>query len=283
MANLHCPTPLIISQFVDRELTKNEDLEIRAHVASCTLCATRIQQIQRMEETMRTESHHTSSQVLEIPHPSECLSPAIVTDYILNALPGDVASKVENHLYSCDGCLTEVQEAAQMTIALASGKNVPVPTTLKTHVAAMWEPSLSTRTVASFSRLVIHVSRKGLELIEHHLVAPLLDVQQMLSPLPAYRTDQAPQVLDLKIRAGEAEIKAIASQEGDGISLQMTLVDSERAALAGQRVFVRQDGRSIFSARTDSEGSLRTPHLQPGLYEVTCAGIETTFQLELRN
>jgi hypothetical protein len=109
-----------------------------------------------------------------------------------------------------------------------------------------------------------------------------LDVQQMLSPLPAYRTDQAPQVLDLQIRAGEAEIKATASQEGDGISLQLTLVDNKRAALAGQRVFVRQDGRSIFSARTDSEGSLRTPHLQPGLYEVTCAGIEATFQLELR-
>lgn len=231
---------------------------------------------------MRAQSRRASSQFPEAPFTSECLSPALVTDYILNALSGEVAAKVENHLHSCDRCLTEVQEASQMVTALTSGKKAPVPAALKARVAAAWAPSLATRAAVSLSRFVIHVSRQGLELIEHHLVAPFLDVRQTLAPMPAYRADQAPQVLDLKLHAGEAEIRATAFQEGDGISLQMTLVNRDRAALTGQRVFLRQDGRSIFSARTDSEGGLRTPHLQPGVYEVTCAGIEATFQLELR-
>ena len=282
MVDLHCPSPLLVSQFVDHELTQSEEAEMSAHVTSCTLCTTQIRHIQRMEETMRAESRRASSHFPETSLTSECLSPALVTDYILHALSEEVAAKVENHLYSCNGCLMEVQEASQMVMTLASGEKTPVPAALRTQVAAAWEPSLATRAAVSLSRFVIHVSRQGLELIEHHLVAPFLDIEQMLTPMPAYRADQAPQVLDLKLRAGEAEIQATAFQEGDGISLQMTLVSRDHAALSGQRVFLRQDGRSIFSARTDSEGGLRTPHLQPGVYEVTCAGIEARFQLELR-
>jgi hypothetical protein len=130
--------------------------------------------------------------------------------------------------------------------------------------------------------LVIQIARKGIELVEHHLVEPLFDIQQTLVPLPAYRTEEALSALDLKIQAGQAEIRATTFPEGDGVSLELTLLGNTQEALIGQRVFLRQGGRSIFSARTDNEGSLRTPHLQPGTYEVTCSGIATSFQIELR-
>ena len=73
-----------------------------------------------------------------------------------------------------------------------------------------------------------------------------------------------------------------AVPEGTGLSLSMTVVGLRETQFAAQRVFLRQGEKSIFSACTDREGVVRIPHIEPGAYEFSCAGIQTTFQLELR-
>jgi len=115
-----------------------------------------------------------------------------------------------------------------------------------------------------------------------------LDVQEVLIPLPAYRsrsTDDARRnsaALGLRLDAGENEISVAAVPEQDGVVVKLTLIGTEQKALGGRRIFLRQGGRAVFSEQTNDQGVLFMPLLAPGTYEVSCHEIRTTFLLELR-
>ena len=226
------------------------------------------------------------------------LSPETISAYVHHLLPAEEQQQVEGHLHHCNTCLAETQQAFRYTTLLATPERRLVPDSLKKQVAAMWQISHAPQTAeASFpqavscsasgliscSRLVIQIVQTGLQLIAKELVAPLRDVQSSLTPLPAYRTDQTAAPLSLHIDTGHTAIKAVVSKEGEGVALRLTLLNPEQEGLSMQRIFLRQQGRSLFSAKTDREGTLRMPHLDPGTYEVACPGIPAAFQLELRS
>lgn len=216
------------------------------------------------------------------------LSPETISAYIHHLLPQEEQQQVEEHLQHCNACLTETQQAFQWATLLATPERRPVPDALKKQVAAMWQSSApsdqtSSCQTSSCSRLVIQIGQTGLQLIAKELVAPLRDVQSSLALLPAYRTDRTAAPLSLNIDIGHTAIKAVVSKEGEGVALRLTLLAPEQEGLSRQRIFLRQQGRSLFSAKTDQEGMLRMPHLDPGTYEVACPGISAAFQLELRS
>lgn len=275
-----CPDFSLLSQFLDHELGEEEQAKIAQHLDTCAECHAKTEHVRRTEETARTESSRSPSR-LSLQAPSqECLSPAVVTAYVQRSLTAVEGERAENHLQTCDKCMQEIMEAFRITASLTATQRIPVPATLKTRVAALWErPPAVTQ---AFSRLVIQIAQKGLKLLEQHLVPPLLDVQEMLAPMPAYRAEEGATALDLAINAGQTQIRATAVPEGDGVALKLTFLGAAREVLAGQRVFVRQQGRSIFSAKTDKNGVLRTPRLAPGTYKVACSGLDATFELELR-
>jgi hypothetical protein len=115
-------------------------------------------------------------------------------------------------------------------------------------------------------------------LIASHLVAPLLSVEEVFVPQVAYRSS----ALNLRLQAGEHTLAVFAIPDDAGVAVTLTLLDREKEALANQRIFLRQQGRAIFSAQTDQQGGLHVPRLEPGEYEVSCHEIQTTFLLELR-
>jgi hypothetical protein len=47
-------------------------------------------------------------------------------------------------------------------------------------------------------------------------------------------------------------------------------------------VHLRRQGRALYSARTDADGTLRLPGIERGVYEVACPGLATAFRLDLR-
>jgi hypothetical protein len=169
-----------------------------------------------------------------------------------------------------------------MVAALAVPTRFPVPDALKQQVAAGWEPSRIEKAKTTLSRLVIQVAKKGMALIEQHLAPPFLNVEEVLAPAGAYRTAEGTTTLDLNIKTEQTEIHVTSVQEGEGMSLHLTFLDLTREALTGQRVFLRQQGRPIFSAKTDQQGVLRTPHLEPGMYEIDCPTTQVAFALEVR-
>lgn len=230
--------------------------------------------------------------------PQSYLSPETISAYVHHLLPAEEQQHVEGHLQHCNTCLAETQQAFRHTTLLATPNARLVPDYLKKHVVAMWRAtstpqfseisspqvvSSAVPSAVSCSRLVIQIMQTGLQLIEKELVAPLRDVQASLTPLPAYRTDQAAMPLSVHIGTSHTAIKAVVSKEGEGVALRLTLLNPEQEGLSMQRIFLRQQGRSLFSAKTDREGTLRMPHLDPGTYEVACPGISAAFQLELRS
>ncbi len=276
-----CPDSALLSQFLDHELGVEDEASIKQHISNCPTCQT------KLERTSQAEKHAWSAYQraafrLPLKSPSqECLSPEIVAAYVQRALAAEDQKSIEKHLHACDACLSEIMEAFRIVSSLTTTLKESVPAALKAQVASLWESPQEKEQIGSFSRLVIQLAQQSLKLVAQRVVAPLTNIEEMLVPVPAYRTENAPSILNLRIKTGQAEIRAFAAQEGKSIALKLTFLSSEQNALAGHRVFLRQHGQSIFSARTDVEGALLLPSLEPGTYEVSCPGIQTTFQLEL--
>jgi anti-sigma factor RsiW len=283
MNNLaNCPDSLLLSQFFDHELEAEEYEKIERHLKGCAKCRAREALHRKAEEeaqaTLARSSYRPSAQTSS----PDCLAPEVVSAYVHRLLSTEEAVWIEKHLQDCDRCVHEVKEALHIVSSLlATEKRDPVPLALKTRVAALWESQAEKARSVSLSRLVIQVTQNGLRFLEKRLVAPLVNVVEIPVPLPAYRAADEPRVLTLSITTSQAGMKVTAVQEGQGVAL--TLLTDKHEAQAGQRVFLRQRGRTVFSARTDSEGALRVPRLEPGIYEVTCPGMNIAFQLELRS
>jgi hypothetical protein len=154
-----------------------------------------------------------------------------------------------------------------------------VPDTLRARVSSGWGDVPASR---SLTELVIRVARAGATLVERCVVAPILDVEELIRPAPAVRAGEQTGALSFRIRAPDAQICATIVPEGEAVGLRLSLLGAGDLALAGQRVFLRRHGRSLYSARTDAAGALSLPRIEPGVYEVSCPGIGTSFRLDLR-
>ena len=282
--NTPCPTPLLLSQYLDHEVDSRAAQQISHHIETCSRCHTQLQQLERVDGGMKA----MLSKALMLATPDHapspaCLAPEILAAYIDRVLSREESLRAEHHLQTCDWCVQEVAEATRMVAALTTPTRLPVPDTLKQHVAAGWEPSPIEKAKTVLSRLVIHVAKKGMSLIEQHLAPPFINVEEVLAPAGAYRTAEGTTTLNLNIKTEQTEIHVTSVQEGEGMSLHLTFLDLAQEALAGQRVFLRQQGRPIFSAKTDHQGVLRTPHLEPGMYEIDCPATQAAFALEVRS
>lgn len=239
--------------------------EFRLHYPQCECCSAEVAKWRKLEQILRAAgkativAHPAEETLLQFYYHAERLSPA-------------KRQSIQQHLQTCRACTEELALATSFDFSLIQKwvdeeRAVLVKDQEKTNV---------------FSRLIVQIAQKGLRLIEQHLVPPLLGVQEMLVPLPAYRLQEEPSALTLKIRATQAEITVTVVQNEEGVACKMTFLGTGQQVLAGQQVFLRRQGRLIFSAQTDTDGVLRTPRLKPATYEVVCPGVQTTFQLEFR-
>ena len=278
-----CPDFSLLSRFLDHELGEEEQKRIGQHLEDCPECRAKEERLGRSEGMVRAALAGSASRLSPQVSSQECPSPELVSAYVQRVLSAEEGTRVEKHLQNCDRCLNEIMEAFQISSSLVSVKQAPVPATLKARVASQWQGQPEEEQTAPLSRLVIQLAQKGLRLVEKRLVAPLVEVMEISAPLPAYRAEEVPGTLTLRITTGETAIRVMAAQEGKGMAFTLTLLGAGEVVLAGQRVFLRQQGRSIFSAKTDEKGVLRIPSLEPGTYEVACLGMNVTFQLELRS
>lgn len=280
-----CPDPILLSQLLDHELGAEEERTIRRHTESCSACQKYTAKLIRGKEMVHKAFPRIPQLLVLDAFPQGCVLPEHIAAYVQRVLPTTEQETVERHLQVCNRCLGEVIEAFRVASLVKTLKSVPVPEVVQVQVASQWEraATLKAKQTVSLSRLVVQIAQKGVRMLEQHLIEPLLEVQATLMPAPVSRAGEASEPLDLHIKTDQAEIHTLIIQEGTGVTLNLTFCDSSQEMLTGQRVFLRQHGRSIFSARTDKNGVLRTPHLEPGVYEVSCPGMNTTFQLELRS
>lgn len=277
-----CPDESLFSQFLDHELEAAEEKQILYHLATCPDCHTRVERMGRAEGIVRTQLPVLRRSFSLPVSSSHCPSPETVITYMQGLLAAEEEAQIEQHLHTCDTCLHEAKEASRVLFFLSSPQETPVPAPLRTQTAMAWENSPAKDYSQALPRLVIQLAERGLRLIESYLAPPLLEVQEVLTPLAAYRSGDSSAALSLRLNAGESEMAVLAIPEEDGVAVTLTLLGPERKPLADRRIFLRQQGRAIFSAQTDQQGRLQVPRLEPGSYEVACDEIHTTFLLELR-
>ena len=194
---------------------------------------------------------------------------------------GRERAPLERHLGSCDPCLADVLTARRLLARLDATPPLPVPDALRERVASRWTKPVAEP--SALTRLVIRVGRAGAELLESHLVAPLRELVEAATPLPAMRSGStATETRTFTLHGPDATIVASIAGERDGVGLTLRLEGEDGEPLADQRVFLRRHGRSLYSARTGLDGMLRMPGIEHGVYEVDCPGIATAFQLDLR-
>ena len=237
--------------------------EFRLHYPQCERCSAEVAKWRKLEQILRSAGKATT-----VIHPAE--ETLLQFHHHAERLSLEEQQSIQQHLQTCRACTEGLSLATSFDFSLIQKwvdeeRVVQVKDQEKAGV---------------FSRLIVQIAQKGLKLVEQHLIPPLLGVQEMLTPLPAYRRQAEPSALNLKIAATQAEITVTVVQDEESLACKLTFLDTGRQALAGQQVFLRRQGRLIFSAKTDSDGILRTPRLRPAIYEVACPGVQTTFQLE---
>jgi len=277
-----CPEFSLLSQFLDGDLEKSEAHQLSRHVRSCQNCRAQIRDLEHAQEWERSALSAAQNPISQSTSSTSCLSPETLFAYARGSLSPTDERTVDAHILACGVCLSEVREVMRAAVDLATVNLQSVPAELNVRIESQWViPS-------ALPRLVIQLTREGLRLIDKYLTAPLLDVQEVLIPLPAYRSQstsdarQSATALGLRLDAGEAEIFVAAIPEQHGVVVKLTLIGTEQKALGGRRIFLRQRGRAVFSEQTDDQGVLLMPLLAPGTYEVSCHEIRTAFMLELR-
>jgi anti-sigma factor RsiW len=271
-----CPDLATLAQLVDGELEPSLTTAAHRHAGRCARCGPRVAALERAADAGRAAMPQTPP----APRPGRtdaCLSESQLAGYVTLTLAADERQRAESHLAGCDLCLIAADEALATTHALARAP-LAVPATLQARVASRW-PATTPSTVA---RLAIAIGRTGLRLLEQHLGPPVLAIEAELVPLAALRAGEERAALSVLLRAENGEIRATIVSDDEAVAVTLRVLGSEGAPLGGQRLYVRQHGSSIFSARTDANGELRLPRLEPGVYDVECAGIQTTFVLDLR-
>jgi hypothetical protein len=274
-----CPDLLLLSQLLDDELPLTPDAAaVRSHADACAACRDQLARLDRATSAARAWFVVHEPAPAGTPGPG-CLTPGGIAGWAGRALAAGELRAADAHLERCDTCLEEALAARRMVAALDLGATRPVPDVLRARVASRWQPAAAPR---SLTELVLRVARTGVALIERHLAAPILDVEELLAPAAAVRADEGGGAVSFRIRAPEAEIHATIVPDGEAVGLSLSLLGANELALEGQRVFLRRHGRSLYSARTDASGALRLPRIEPGVYEVSCPGIGTSFRLDLR-
>jgi anti-sigma factor RsiW len=283
---ISCPEFALLSQFLDHELGPTETQQISRHVSTCHRCREQIKEIQQAEEDKRADFFTLRPHTALSASSDDCLEPEIIAAYAQGILSSPEEQQAEAHLFTCDACLNEVNAVVRAASTVAREKLEAVPTLLAAQVAAQWQPSAIAADTLSLPRIVIQVAERGLRLIERHLVSPLLDVQEVLTPLPAAlrqgKSRRHASGLRLRLRTEQAEMAVQVEKIDDGVVVKLTLVGAAQEELARRRIYFRQGKRAILSEMTNERGELFIPFLSPGSYQVSCHEIHTTFELDLR-
>lgn len=272
-----CPDFSLLSQFLDYELEEDEVRQLSQHLKTCPECRNQAAQLQQLEGAARTKFVNSPDRrAVPLPSP-ECLSPMQIVVYVHSALPTIEQQRCEKHMQTCDGCLREVVDTVSIMATLASTKDDPLPAALDAQVATQWQESPR----VTISRLVVQFAQQSAQLLETHLVAPLFNVREIRAPQLTFRSEGSATALTLEIGAEQVTLRVTIVQEENNLALRLLLLGPEQQPLVGRRLFLRRQGKSIFSAKTDKTGRVQISRVEPRQYEVECPEMGLIFQLEL--
>jgi anti-sigma factor RsiW len=264
-----CPELSILSSLLDGELAREERARVEQHAENCPNCSARIKDLKLLDRAMIKDFAKPAGRV-DRTLSASCLTAEVMTSYLHDLLPSEAKAKVESHLDRCDACLTELTALTKSETQLSQSPSQPVPDILRERVEAMWKEGQQGK--ERVLGAVFRLASEGIEVIRDSLFPQGLVFQEVFAPAGAYRSGAKaalPSGISVKRQMPGLQFSLLVEKEGENrAGLKIKLEDEKASALANRRVLLRREGVLLFSAKTDDEGRLTIPSLDPGLYQL---------------
>ncbi len=280
-----CPDVVLLSSLLDGELAGSELDSVKAHLQSCTACSELMGELKRVDRMMINDVEIDAGSRANFRSPN-CMSGEQLSSYFHDLLPADDKSAAEHHLDQCDGCLSELAAMAKVEAQLSRMPTEPVPHYLRQRVESLWQTSETAG--GQVIKLVCRLAKEGIELLRESLLPDGLSLQPAAVVAGTYRTagPSLPSNIFVKGRIAGIQLSLLAERHGaNSAGLKLKIEDESSNSLTARRIVLRRDEILLISERTDADGNVFIPNLEPGTYKIgiTISGKECTIDFELRN
>ena len=277
-----CPETLVLSSYLDGELDQEQNSGVKLHLQNCSLCSAHIERLQETD-TLLINHMGEALKPISATMKDDCLSPEVLTAYLHDLLRLEEKQSVEAHLDGCNACVAELSALTKSEMELEWRANDPVPAALRSRVEALWAKD-QTKEEPIF-RLAVRLLKDGLEVLRDSLVPSPVAIQELFSPVGAYRSGEKsslPSGVLLKKSLPGIELTVILEWRSNTQAQLRTKVEDDRhQAVAGKRVFLRRNETLVFSDKTNADGVVVVSDLEIGSYELGIVSTEKDFHVAI--
>ncbi|MBC8184230.1 hypothetical protein H8E88_24310 [candidate division KSB1 bacterium] len=107
MTSKKCIDAEKLIQYKNSELPENELNALKAHLSTCELCRRNLQMSDNIDKILFGKGKAIKNYIQNLKKRRTCLSENLLYNYIEGNVTKTKARKIENHLNSCDNCLSE--------------------------------------------------------------------------------------------------------------------------------------------------------------------------------
>jgi anti-sigma factor RsiW len=277
-----CPETVVLSSYLDGELDQEQNDGIKLHLQNCPLCSAHIERLQATE-TLLIKHMGEPLNPISVTMKDNCLSPDMLTAYLHDLLRLEEKKYAEAHLDGCNACVVELSALTKSKMELERTPNSPVPAALRSRIEALW--AKDQKNEEPIFRLAVRLVKDGLEVLRDSLVPSSVVIQEMFSPVGAYRSGEkssSPSGVLLKRSLPGIEVTVILEWRSNTQAQLRTKVEDDRhQAVVGKRVFLRRNETLVFSDKTSADGVVVVPDLEIGSYELGIVSAEKDFHVAI--
>ena len=282
----HCPDLVVLSSFIDGELPGDEREGIKLHVESCPACAKRLKDFEMASQSMINHLERATN-LSDLSGSVDCPSGETLSAYLHDLLSNEEKRAAEVHLDRCDACLSDLASMARTDAQLRRTPAEPVPRYLRERVETVWNKS--GQATDQILKVVCRLAQEGIEFLRDSLIPQGVTYQLGYAASGAYRgvaESSLPSSILFKGNVAGIQLGLSVEWEGaDRAGLKVKIEDEDFHPLSAQRIHLRREQILVYSERTDANGNVTIPNLEPGTYEIgiSASGKECTIDFELRN
>jgi anti-sigma factor RsiW len=275
----------MLCRHLDDDLDAQMQTRVVEHLNTCQSCADRLQRLREHDAILRTLPN-TSSVAAE--KTMACCKAEDLSAYVSDTLPATEAQRIEQHLGTCDACLSEVMGMHRTRQLLTRDALATPPAHLVATVQQGFvEPQPATM-VERLGTLIVQVAADGLTFIQALLVPEHvgLTIGGHSLPATAFRGSQtasdALDLLDMQQTVHDVTLHIhVLHEERETVLLHLVIQKAD-ASLGGRRVVLSSQGRMVSAKTTSADGGVEFPRLTSGDYTLNIPQEQIETRLILR-
>src|SRR5215813_1528768 len=282
---MECLTTEVLCLHIQNELDVQTQQHVETHLRACQNCMDRLRTMQEHDAMLRSVLVRSQARQVQS---QRCCSAEELSAYANGLLTPQEMARCEQHLDTCDFCLSEVMAMRHMQHLLKRAAPLTPPASVvaaaRREFARAEQPSVLER----LGSLIIQVATDGLKFVEAVLLPE--DVRLAINgyPLPAAAFRGAPAateavaLLDIQQTVHDLALHMQVLHEGQETVLVKIQVQKQGAPWARRQVILASAGRTLYARNTSGSGEVAFPRLVPGEYTLRLPQEHVETQLILR-